>query len=69
MHWDREIPDHLGDHNDKFQGSASDDMPQLFSQAELHDLTHDINLPKDAAEGLGSRLKAKNLHSPGTNFS
>ena len=28
MHWDREIHDHLGEHDDEFQGSASDSMPQ-----------------------------------------
>ena len=44
-------------------------MPQLLSQPELNDLIHDLNLPKDAAEVLGSRITAKNLLSPGTNFS
>jgi hypothetical protein len=55
MHQDREIYNNLGEHDDEFQGSASDGMPQLFSQPELNDLLRDLNLPKDVAEG--SKLK------------
>ena len=44
-------------------------QPQhLFTQRELNDLVRDLNLPKDSAELLGSRLKEKNLLSPGTSF-
>lgn len=42
---------------------------QLFSQAELNDLTRDLGLPKDAAELLGSRLSERNMLAPGTSFS
>lgn len=45
-----------------------DGGPQLFSQGELNDLVGDLGLSKDAAELLGSRLKNKNLLSPGTSF-
>lgn len=45
------------------------DIAQTFSQAELNDLIRDLDLPKISAELLGSRLKAKNLLSPGTSFS
>jgi hypothetical protein len=36
-------------------------IPQLFSQVELNDLVRDLNLPKNSAELLASRLKEKNL--------
>ncbi len=36
-------------------------LPQLFSQVELNDLVRDMNLPKNSAELLASRLKEKNL--------
>lgn len=49
--------------------SQREDEPQLFSQAELNDLTRDLNLPKDAAELLGSRLQEKNMLAAGTSFS
>jgi hypothetical protein len=42
---------------------------QLFSQSELNDLVRDLGLPTDSEEVLGSRLKSKNLLSPGTSFS
>ncbi|BET01804.1 Hypothetical protein NTJ_14621 [Nesidiocoris tenuis] len=34
--------------------------PQPLTQADLNDLVRDLNLPKDAAEVLGSRLKSRN---------
>mgnify|MGYP005983985387 FL=1 len=40
--------------------------PQRFSQNELDDLVRDLNLSKQASELLASRLKEKNLLSPGT---
>lgn len=35
--------------------------PETFSREELNDLIRDLNLPKDGAELLASRLKHKNL--------
>jgi hypothetical protein len=42
---------------------------QFFSQSELNGLVRDLGLPKESAGVLGSRLKSKNLLSPGTSFS
>ncbi|KAI6650813.1 Nuclear pore complex protein [Oopsacas minuta] len=42
--------------------------PQLFNQSELNDLARDLDLPKESAELLGSRLKEKNLLLPETKF-
>ena len=42
--------------------------PRLFNQSEFNDLVKDLGLPKDSSEILGSRLRAKNLLSPGTSF-
>jgi len=39
--------------------------PKLFSQEELHDLIRDLDLPKEKAELLGSRLKQHNLLQSG----
>ncbi|GBP60895.1 hypothetical protein EVAR_48699_1 [Eumeta japonica] len=38
--------------------------PETFSREELNDLIRDLNLPKDGAELLASRLKHKNLLAP-----
>lgn len=65
MHRGREIHDNLGEHDDEFQDSVCDGMPQLFSQPELNDSIHDLYLPKDVAKFLGSRLKTKKFLSPG----
>ena len=46
-----------------------DTRPKLFSQEEINDLVTDLNLPKDAAELLRSRLKSRNLLLPGASFS
>lgn len=46
-----------------------DCIPERFSQSELNDLVRDLNLPKESAELLGSRLKSKNLLEPGTHYS
>ena len=51
----------------EFHGDS--DACQLFSQSHLNNLTRDLNLPKDAAELLGSRLKERNMLAPGTSFS
>ena len=42
--------------------------PQLFTQHELNDLTRDLNLTKESAQLLGSRLREKNLLAPGTTY-
>ena len=41
-------------------------IPQLFTQADLNDLVRDLDLPKNSAELLASRLKDTNLLAPGT---
>ena len=40
---------------------TTDETPQTFSQAELNDLVRGLNLPKESAELLASRLKEKYL--------
>lgn len=50
-------------------GSSFDySTPQTFTQAELNDLVRDLNLSKEAAQLLGSRLNSKNLLNPETKF-
>ena len=41
----------------------------LVTQAFLNDLVRDLNLPKDSAELLGSRLQHNNLFAPNTTYS
>jgi len=72
-----ELPKHINLENNE-TGSGSEfsvdesscvniiDTPQTFTQAELNDLVRDLNLTKDAAEILASRLHEKRLLSPGT---
>lgn len=57
------------DDSDDVYRPEYDVTPQLFSQSELNDLVRDLNLPKESAELLGSRLKNKNLLEPGTHYS
>ncbi|CAN2390602.1 hypothetical protein PRIEUP_LOCUS639 [Pristimantis euphronides] len=45
-----------------------DTRPKFFSQ-EMNDLVKDLNIPKDAAELFGSRLKSRNLLLPVVSFS
>ena len=45
------------------------EQPSLYSQPELNDLVRDLNLPKQSAELLASRLQEKNLLKPGTSVS
>lgn len=45
-----------------------DDRPVPLTQAELNDLTRDLNLSKESAQLLGSRLREKRLLAPGTTF-
>ena len=44
---------------DSEYGTDTHGTPEPFTQTELNDLVRDVNLPKDAAELLGSRLKGK----------
>ena len=53
--------------SDEFQVGDSN-KPKQFSQAELNDQIRDLGLPKQSAELLGSKLKEKNLLTPGTSF-
>ncbi|XP_042233503.1 uncharacterized protein LOC121873827 [Homarus americanus] len=46
----------------------TNDDPKLFTQVELNDLVRDLNLPKESAQLLGSRLKEHRLLAPGTTF-
>ncbi|KAJ4430811.1 hypothetical protein ANN_19402 [Periplaneta americana] len=48
-------------------GNTGDD--RCFNQSELNDLVKDLNLPKESAELLGSRLKEKKVLAEGTYFS
>lgn len=57
------------DEADEIYQPEEDKSPKLFTQGELNDLVRDLNLTKDAAEVLGSRLKSKNLLAPGVAFS
>ncbi|GBP62680.1 hypothetical protein EVAR_51926_1 [Eumeta japonica] len=57
----------LGDENPKnkdFMPDKKTKDPETFSREELNDLIRDLNLPKDGAELLASRLKHKNLLAP-----
>lgn len=63
---DEEIPEQDEESSSDFEDDSS---PKLFSQGEMNDLVRDLNLPKDAAELLGSRLKSRNLLLPGVSSS
>ena len=43
-----------------------DKSPKLMSQADLDDLVRDLNLSKESAELLASRLNDRNFLAPGT---
>ena len=45
-----------------------DDFPVPLTQAELNNLTRDLNLSNESAQLLGSHLKEKHLLAPGTTF-
>lgn len=49
-----------------FHDDEKTSTPQKCTQEELNNLIKDLNLPKDGAELLASRLKEKNLLSEGT---
>ena len=53
---------------EQYQSEMLNDSPELFSQAQLNDLTRELNLSKEAAQLLASRLKEKNLLQKHTTF-
>jgi hypothetical protein len=57
------------DNDQEFQCYPCSTEPLFFSESELSYLVRHLGLPKDSAEVLGSRLKSKNLLSPGTSLS
>ena len=62
---DTEVPLPVQDYDDSdFEGTSH--LPQTFTQGELSDLVRDLNLSKEQAEVLASRLKEKNNLSDGT---
>ena len=48
--------------------TEEDDQLVPLTQAELNDLTQDLNLSKKSAQLLGSCFKEKHLLAPGTTF-
>ncbi|GBM72188.1 hypothetical protein AVEN_309-1 [Araneus ventricosus] len=66
---DSEDGDTLPHKDESSSDFSADEGPQPFSQSELNDPIRDLGLSKDGAELLGSRLKNKNLLTPGTSFS
>lgn len=63
-----QIVDDSATEDPEFEPSTSSN-PHLISQAELNDLVRDLDLSKNQAELLGSRLQGWNLLSPGTKIS
>lgn len=57
------------DYEEQLPSGQKDRTPQKWEQEELNDLVRDLNLPKDAAELLASRLKSKNLLAKNTKVS
>ena len=57
------------ENNEYHPSSDQEKLPVLIKQSFLNDLVRDLNLPKDIAELLGSRLHNNNLLTPGTTFS
>ena len=47
----------------------ADNSPHLLGQAELNDLVCNLELTKEKAELLGSRLQERNFIKPGTKIS
>ncbi|GBO17295.1 hypothetical protein AVEN_252030-1 [Araneus ventricosus] len=57
-------------HQDESSSDVSvDEGPQPYSQSELNHLVRDLDLSKDGVELLWSRLKNKNLLTPGISLS
>ena len=48
--------------------SEEENQPVFLTQAELNDLTQNLNLSKESAQPLGLSLKEKYLLAPGTMF-
>lgn len=46
--------------DDEFQCALENLKPQLFTQVELNHFVRDLDLTKEKAELVGSRLKEKN---------
>ena len=55
--------------NDCYEPLADNKSLILMTQAFLNDLVRDLNLPKESAELLGSRLQNNNLLAPNTTYS
>ena len=55
--------------NDDSDAASYSGTPKLMSQSDLDDLVRDLDLPKESAELLGSRLHERNFLAPGTTFS
>ena len=58
--FDDVIQEILTDFNDPSYATSKSSTPQQFSQPELNELVCDLDLSKDAAEILASRLQGKN---------
>ena len=56
-----DISAHLNSEDPDFDDGFMSSKPHLISQHELNDLTRDLDLPKNKAELLGSRLQQWNL--------
>ena len=55
--------------NDDDYTATDNNDPKLMSQSDLDDLVRDLDLPKQSAQLLGSRLQERNFLAPGTIFS
>ncbi|GBN21312.1 hypothetical protein AVEN_108174-1 [Araneus ventricosus] len=66
---DSEDGDTLPHQDESSSDFSIDEGPQPFSQSEINDLVRDLGLSKDGVKFLGSRLKNKNLLTPGTSLS
>lgn len=53
---------------DTWNAEPSTNQPQPLTQFELNDLTRDLNLTKESAQLLGSRLRENNLLAPQTTY-
>ncbi|GBO30718.1 hypothetical protein AVEN_205006-1, partial [Araneus ventricosus] len=66
---DSEDGDTLSHQDESSSDVSVDEGPKQFSQSELNDLVRDLCLSKDGVELLWSRLKDKNLLTPGISLS
>jgi len=53
---------------DMWNAEQSSNEPKPLTQLQLNDLTRDLNLTKESAQLLGSRLREYNLLAPGTTY-